>query len=113
MSRECDSAERFIREKEQINVQARLYRKARLERRLSEQTASTNVVDMVECLRRINSELTSLGYAIVRDSIRSGDDGDPPIRLEDEMSRSETESQRGPDRAVSQVHLEQAANDAE
>jgi phosphate:Na+ symporter len=113
MSRECDSAERFIREKEQINVQARLYRKARLERQLSEQTASTNVVDMVECLRRINSELTSLGYAIVRDSIRSGDDGDPPIRLEDEMSRSETESQRGPDRTVSQVHLEQAANDAE
>jgi phosphate:Na+ symporter len=113
MSRERDSAEHFIREKEQINVQARLYRKARLERQVSEQAASTNVVDMVECLRRINSELTSLGYAIVRDSIRSGDDGDQTIHLEDEISRSETEPERGSGRTVSQQHLEQAANDAE
>lgn len=113
MSRERDSAERFVREKEQINVETRLYRKARLERQLSEQAASTNVVDMVECLRRINSELTSLGYAIVRDSIRSGDDGDQTIRLEDEIPRSETEPERGSGRTVSEQHLEQAANDAE
>ena len=51
---------------------------------------------MVECLRRIDSELTSLGYAIVRDSIRSEDGGDQAIRLEHDISRSETEPERGP-----------------
>lgn len=34
---------------------------------------SSNVVDMMNCLRRINSQLTSLAYGIVRDSPRSGE----------------------------------------
>jgi hypothetical protein len=38
---------------------------------LSVQSASSNVVDMTDCLRRINSQLTALGYAIVRNSNRS------------------------------------------
>jgi phosphate:Na+ symporter len=73
MSREPRLAEEFIREKEQINVESRRSRKARLEKPLSVQSASSNVVDIVNCLRRINSQLTSLAYAIVRDSTRSGE----------------------------------------
>jgi phosphate:Na+ symporter len=72
MSREPRLAEEFIREKEQINVESRRSRKTRLEKPLSVQSASSNVVDMINCLRRINSQLTSLAYAIVRDSTRSG-----------------------------------------
>jgi phosphate:Na+ symporter len=72
MSREPRLAEEFIREKEQINIECRRSRKARLERPLSVQSASSNVVDIINCLRRINSQLTSLAYAIVRDSTQSG-----------------------------------------
>jgi hypothetical protein len=73
MSREPRLAEEFIREKEQINVESRRSRKARLEKPLPVQSASSNVVDMINCLRRINSQLTSLAYAIVRDSTRSSE----------------------------------------
>jgi hypothetical protein len=73
MSREPRLAEEFIREKEQMNIESRRSRKARLEKPLSVQSASSNVVDMINCLRRINSQLTSLAYAIVRDSTRSGE----------------------------------------
>jgi phosphate:Na+ symporter len=73
MSREPRLAEEFIREKEQINVESRRSRKTRLEKPLSVQSASSNVVDMINCLRRINSQLTALAYAIVRDSTRSGE----------------------------------------
>ena len=31
-----------------------------------------NVVAMIKCIRRVNSHLTSIAYAIVRDSARSG-----------------------------------------
>jgi len=71
MSREPRLAEQFIREKEQINIESRRSRKTRLEKPLSVQSASSNVVDMMNCLRRINSQLTSLAYSIVRDSTRS------------------------------------------
>jgi len=73
MSREPHLAEEFILEKEQINIQFRRSRKARLEKPLSVQSASSNVVDMINCLRRINSQLTSLAYSIVRDPTRSGE----------------------------------------
>lgn len=73
MSRDPGSAEEFIREKEQINVQFRRSRKSRLERPLAVQSASSNVVDMIDCLRRMNSQLTSIAYAIVRDSTQSGE----------------------------------------
>ena len=72
MSRDFRQAEEFIREKEQINVQFRLSRKARLEKPLTAQNAASNVVDMINCLRRINSQLTSLAYAIVQDSSHAG-----------------------------------------
>ena len=71
MSREPVRAGQFIREKEQINIQARLFRKAHLGKPLSVQSAPANVIDMIDCLRRINSHLTSLAYAIVRNAHRS------------------------------------------
>ena len=73
MSREPRLAEEFIREKEQINVESRRSRKTRLEKPLSVQSVSSNVIDMINCLRRINRQLTALAYAIVRDSTRSGE----------------------------------------
>lgn len=69
MSRETNLAEQFIREKEEINIQFRKSRKARLERPLAVQNASSNVFDMINCLRRINSQLTSLAYSLARDSL--------------------------------------------
>ena len=72
MSRESRQAEEFIREKEQINTQCRLSRKAHLEKPLTIQNAASNVVDMMNCLRRINSQLTTLAYTIVQHSSRSG-----------------------------------------
>jgi phosphate:Na+ symporter len=71
MSRDPKQAQEFIREKEQINIRVRLSRKARLEKPLPAQTASKNILDMIGCLRQVNSELTSLGYAIVRDRNQS------------------------------------------
>lgn len=69
MSRETNLAEQFIREKEEINIQFRKSRKAHLERPLAVQNASSNVFDMINCLRRINSQLTSLAYSLARDSL--------------------------------------------
>ena len=71
MSREPHLAEALIREKEEINVEFRRSRKLRLEKPLSVQSASSNVVDMIGCLRTINSQLTSIAYAMVRDSTRA------------------------------------------
>lgn len=70
MSRETKLAEQLIREKEEINIQFRNSRKARLERPRAVQNASSNAFDMIGCLRRINSQITSLAYALTRDSRR-------------------------------------------
>jgi len=83
MSRETVRAYQFIREKEQLNIQARLFRKARLEKPLPAQSASANVLDMFDCLRRINSHLTSLGYAIVRNVLRPGETESKVTQLEE------------------------------
>ena len=72
MSRESRQAAEFIREKEQMNLQYRLSRKAHLEKPVTVQNAGSNVVDMMNCLRRINSQLTTLAYAIVQDSGHAG-----------------------------------------
>jgi Na+/phosphate symporter len=73
MSREPRLAAEFIREKEQINVEFRLSRKARLDKPLSTQSGSSTVFDMIDCLRRINSQLTSLAYGIVRNTTPPGE----------------------------------------
>ena len=100
MSREPRLAEEFIREKEQINVESRRSRKTRLEKPLSVQSASSNVVDMINCLRRINSQLTALAYAIVRDSTRSGETPvhSPGLELEEAWPGEESadKKQSGP-----------------
>jgi hypothetical protein len=71
MLREPRLAVEYIQEKEQIYIESRRSRKTRLEKPLSVQSASSNVVAMINCLRRINSKLTSLAYCIVRDPTRS------------------------------------------
>ena len=74
MSREPRLAEDIHSGKgKESNVECRRSRKRRLEKPLCIQSASSNVVDMINCLRRINSELTSIAYAIVRDSNRPGE----------------------------------------
>ncbi|MBV9488755.1 MAG: Na/Pi cotransporter family protein [Verrucomicrobia bacterium] len=72
MSHDPQSAEEFIREKEQINVQFRSVRKAHLEKSLTAQAAASRALDMINCLRRVNSQLTSLAYAMVRDARQPG-----------------------------------------
>jgi phosphate:Na+ symporter len=72
MSHDPRLAADFIREKEEINLESRRSRKMRLEKPLAVQNASSNIVDLINCLRRINSQLTSIAYNIVRDSTRSG-----------------------------------------
>jgi phosphate:Na+ symporter len=67
MSRETKLAEEMIKEKEQINMQLRASRKARLELPVSVQYASANLSEMLTCLGRINSRLTSLAYDIARE----------------------------------------------
>jgi phosphate:Na+ symporter len=95
MSRDPRLAGEFIREKERINVESRLSRKARLEKPLSVQSGFSNVVDMINCLRRINSQLTSLAYAIVRDSTPSGETPAHSSGIEVEESWPADESATG------------------
>ena len=92
MSRESRLAEEFIREKEQINIASRRSRKTRLEKPLSVQSASSNVVDMINCLRRINSQLSSIAYTIVRDLTRSGETPihSPGAEVEEEWHAEES-----------------------
>ena len=90
MSRETELAEQFIREKEEMNIQFRKFRKARLERPLAMQTASSNVFDMINCLRRINSQITSVAYALARDLLRADRSDDHGREIEgDELWPSE------------------------
>jgi phosphate:Na+ symporter len=89
MSRDSFLAEQFIREKEQINVQVRLSRKTRVEKPLSARSDSAKVIDMIDCLRRLNSQLTSIGYAILRDVSDSGKTSGPIAPVEDEEALSQ------------------------
>ena len=66
MSRDSGLAEQFIREKEEMDTHFRKSRKARLERPSADQNVSSHVFDMINCLRRINSQLTSLAYSLAR-----------------------------------------------
>jgi hypothetical protein len=62
----------FIRERKRSLSSLARSRKTRLEKPLAVQNASSNIVDLINCLRRINSQLTSIAYNIVRDSTQSG-----------------------------------------
>jgi phosphate:Na+ symporter len=93
MSRDPSLAEQFIREKEQINVQVRLSRKARVEKPLSARSDSAKIIDMIDCLRRLNSQLTSIGYAILRNVTPSGKTNGPMAPVEDEEALSQNAGQ--------------------
>jgi phosphate:Na+ symporter len=105
MSREPRLATEFILEKEKINVEYRRFRKARLEKPLSVQSGSSNVFDMMNCLRRINSQLTSLAYGIVRDSTPPGETPAHSAGLETEEAWPAGERAIGSKAALDEEHV--------
>ena len=68
MTKDLRMANRFIEEKEQISIQYRSVRKRHLEQLTAGQKFDVNFFDMLNCLRRINSHLTAVAYAITRTS---------------------------------------------
>jgi phosphate:Na+ symporter len=68
MTKDARMANRFIAEKEQISIQYRSVRKRHLEQLNASQKFDVNFFDMLNCLRRINSHLTAVAYAIARTS---------------------------------------------
>jgi phosphate:Na+ symporter len=68
MAKDVRMANRFIEEKEQISIQYRSVRKRHLEQLTAGQKFDVNFFDMLNCLRRINSHLTAVAYAITRTS---------------------------------------------
>jgi phosphate:Na+ symporter len=68
MTKDARMANRFIGEKEQISIQYRSVRKRHLEQLTAGQKFDVNFFDMLNCLRRINSHLTAVAYAITRTS---------------------------------------------
>jgi phosphate:Na+ symporter len=75
MTKDTRMANRFIAEKEQISIQYRSIRKRHLEQLTAGQQFDVNFFDMLNCLRRINSHLTAVAYAITRtSSARTRDD---------------------------------------
>jgi phosphate:Na+ symporter len=68
MTKDARMANRFIGEKEQISIQYHSVRKRHLEQLTAGQKFDVNFFDMLNCLRRINSHLTAVAYAITRTS---------------------------------------------
>jgi phosphate:Na+ symporter len=66
MGRDERVAKKFIEEKEEISSYYRTVRKLRLERLKPGQSLETNVLDVLNCLRRVNSHLTALAYSMAR-----------------------------------------------
>lgn len=66
MIRDTEQAQQFIKDKEEINLQSRQWQRMRRQFLLSEGPHSLHFLDLLVCLRRINSHLTSVGYAIAR-----------------------------------------------
>jgi Na+/phosphate symporter len=66
VARDDRVAKRFIQDKEGISIYCRTVRKLRLERVRPGRTVETNLLDMVDCLRRVNSHLTVVAYSIAR-----------------------------------------------
>ena len=95
MARDPKLAEQFIREKEEINTRCRKSRKARLERPIATQNVLANVFDMIDCLRRINSELTSLAYTLARDRLRIDQANGHGSYIEGEEVMDRYERERG------------------
>jgi phosphate:Na+ symporter len=73
MSRDHELALQLIREKEKINNQLRLFRKQRLEKPI--QPTNSNFLDLLDSLRRINSQVTSIAYSLVRNATKSDQPG--------------------------------------
>jgi phosphate:Na+ symporter len=66
MSRDALKAEEFIREKEEVNLHFRHWRRTRLDRLGPASLNTTLLTDLLNCLRRVNSDLTAIAYTIAR-----------------------------------------------
>jgi hypothetical protein len=66
MTQDVNMANRFIQEKEEISNRYRAIRRRHLERLAPGQKLDTCFFDLLNCLRRINTHLTAVAYAIVR-----------------------------------------------
>ncbi|HZC35963.1 MAG TPA: Na/Pi cotransporter family protein [Chthoniobacterales bacterium] len=86
MSRDHHLAIQLIREKEEINNRLRLFRKRRVEKPV--QPTNSNCLDLLDSLRRINSQLTSIGYALVRNATKSDQPGSEFSEVEKKFLRS-------------------------
>jgi phosphate:Na+ symporter len=86
MSRDYHLAIQLIREKEEINNRLRLFRKQRVEKPV--QPTNSNFLDLLDSLRRINSQLTSIGYALVRNATKSHQPGGEFSEVEKKFLRS-------------------------
>ena len=86
MSRDHHLAMQLIREKEEINNRLRLLRKQRLEK--PTQSTTSNFLDLLDTLRRINSQLTSIGYALVRNAAKSDQPSGELSELAEKFSRT-------------------------
>jgi phosphate:Na+ symporter len=86
MSRDYHLAIQLIREKEEINNRLRLFRKQRVEKPV--QPTNSNFLDLLDSLRRINSQLTSIGYALVRNATKSDQPGGEFSEVEKKFLRS-------------------------
>ncbi len=77
-SRDTAEARRFIREKEEVSARCRKCQRThqRIEPAADEPDFRPNLIDHLNCLRRINSHITSLAYAIVPGREEEDDRGD-------------------------------------
>jgi hypothetical protein len=76
----------LIGEKEEINNRLRPFRKQRVEKPV--QPTNSNFLDLLDSLRRINSQLTSIGYALVRNATKSDQPGGEFSEVEKKFLRS-------------------------
>jgi phosphate:Na+ symporter len=68
MSQDLAQAEAFIAEKEQMSNSCREAQRLHLERQAAAASgaSSSDYIDQLNCLRRINSHITSVAYALAR-----------------------------------------------
>lgn len=68
MTQDVNMANQFIQEKEAISSHYRAIRRSHLAHLAGGQNPDTSFFDLLNCFRRINTHLTSVAYAIIRNS---------------------------------------------
>ena len=72
MTQDVQMANAFIQEKEEISCHYRAVRRRHLERLTAGEKPDHSFFDLLNCLRRINTHLTGVAYAIVRNDGQTG-----------------------------------------